>query len=190
MSQTEYVILVDENDQEIGLEEKVEAHRRALRHRAFSIIIFRPGKHDLEVLLQRRAHDKYHCGGLWTNTCCSHPRHKEDVLQAARRRLLEEMGFSTDLYYAGKFHYISRLDSGLTENEIDHVILGAHREDSPAYNPKEVAEVKWFALSAVKEWMAKNSEEFTPWFPRALELALAKKEIIKKAISHSCFSDT
>ena len=127
MTATEYVILVDQTDQEIGIAEKLAAHLENRCHRAFSIFIFRYLNHpeqSPELLLQQRAFDKYHSGGLWTNTCCSHPRPGEAVLAAGERRLQEEFGIPASLRALGWFHYIAKFDNGLTENEVDHVLLG------------------------------------------------------------------
>src|SRR5689334_15327319 len=124
MTATEQVILVDENDNPIGSAEKLAAHEQGgQRHRAFSVFIFRK-RDELEVLLQQRASHKYHCPDLWTNTCCSHPQPGETITQAGERRLQEEMGIATPLTWVGKFHYIAHFDNGLSENEIDHVLVG------------------------------------------------------------------
>ena len=135
----EQVILVDEKDKEIGLEEKIKAHKEGKLHRAFSVFVF---NQKGEMLLQRRALTKYHSGGLWTNTCCSHPRKGEDVDKAASRRLKEEMGFSCGLKEVFSFIYKTGFDNGLMEHEFDHVFVGAY-ESEPKINPEEVAEYKW-----------------------------------------------
>jgi len=117
----ELVVLVDENDNEIGVEEKINAHRKGLLHRAFSIFVFNSKN---ELLLQKRAADKYHSGGLWSNTCCSHPRPGENLKDAAHRRLQEEMGFDCSLREVFSFLYKKSFDNGLTEHELDHVFFG------------------------------------------------------------------
>ena len=117
----ESVILVDEKDNQVGLMPKLEAHQKGLLHRAFSVFIFNS---DYELLLQKRAFSKYHSGGLWTNTCCSHPRDGEDTIDAANRRLYEEMGIETSLRKVFDFIYKAELDNNLTENEFDHVFYG------------------------------------------------------------------
>ena len=115
----EKVILVDENDNQVGLMPKLEAHQKGLLHRAFSIFIFNS---KYELLLQKRASSKYHSGGLWTNTCCSHPREGEDILDAAKRRLFEEMGIETSLRKVHDFIYKAELDNDLTEHEFDQIL--------------------------------------------------------------------
>ena len=138
----EYVILVDENDQEVGQMEKMEAHEKGLLHRAFSVFVF---DKEGNFLLQRRAFEKYHSGGLWTNSCCSHPRSGETTKQAAMRRLEEELGFVVDVEEQFSFIYKSELDKGLTEHELDHVFFATY-EGKIEPNPEEVAEVKYVAL--------------------------------------------
>ena len=130
----EKVILVNNNDTPIGLMEKMEAHEKALLHRAFSVFVF--NKND-ELMLQQRALSKYHSPGLWTNTCCSHPRVDEPVIDAGRRRLMEEMGFDCEIEKIFDFIYKAELDQGLTEHEFDHVLFGRYNEN-PEINPKEV----------------------------------------------------
>ena len=131
---THEVILVDEQDQEIGVMEKMEAHRQGLLHRAFSVFIF---NEKGEMLLQQRSLDKYHSGGLWTNACCSHPRPGEDIQRAAQRRLHEELGFVTSIEEIFDFIYKSPFDNGLTEHEFDHVFIGVY-DDVIEPNQKEV----------------------------------------------------
>ena len=138
----EQVILVDEHDNAIGLMEKMEAHRLAKLHRAFSVFAMNDKN---EILLQRRALHKYHSGGLWTNTCCSHPRDGENVEEAAKRRLMEEMGFTCDVKRIFSFIYKAELDNDLTEHELDHVLI-ARWNDDPNVNPDEVADVGQFPL--------------------------------------------
>jgi isopentenyl-diphosphate delta-isomerase len=156
----EIVVLVDENDKEIGTEEKIEAHREGRLHRAFSIFIFNS---DGEMLLQRRAYSKYHSGGLWTNTCCSHPRMSETTAEAAHRRLKEELGFDCELKELGHFIYKAKLDHGLTEHELDHVFVGSYDGVlKPSKN--EVSEIMWIKTSALRERLRKNPGDFTEWF--------------------------
>ncbi len=156
----EYVILVDEKDQEVGLMEKMEAHEKALLHRAFSVFIF---DEQGRFLLQRRALEKYHSGGLWTNACCSHPRSGETTKEAAIRRLSEELGFTTDVEEQFSFIYKSELDKGLTEHELDHVFFGTYvGEIKP--NPEEVMDTKYVALNELKEDMQSHPEHYTEWF--------------------------
>jgi isopentenyl-diphosphate delta-isomerase len=129
----EKVILVDENDTQVGLMPKLEAHQKGLLHRAFSVFIF---NNNHQLLLQKRAVSKYHSGGLWTNTCCSHPREGEETINAANRRLIEEMGIKTNLRKVFDFIYKAELDNELTENEFDHVFYGLYNED-PIINTEE-----------------------------------------------------
>lgn len=163
----EYVILVDEQDAELGTMEKMEAHRKGVLHRAFSVFVFNA---DNELMLHRRALEKYHSGGLWTNTCCSHPRKGETVEQAAHRRLMEEMGFDCDLEVQFNFIYRSELDNELTEHELDHVVFGRF-DGEPNINLDEVAEWKYMSMDAVRDDIATNPEMYTEWFKIVFEEA-------------------
>ena len=156
----EMVILVDENDKQVGLMPKMEAHEKALLHRAFSVFIFNDKK---ELMLQRRALGKYHSPGLWTNTCCSHQRPGETNIAAGSRRLQEEMGFTTSLTESISFIYKAPFDNGLTEHEYDYILLGEYN-DIPELNPEEVAEWKWRSLEEIKEDMEQNPTIYTAWF--------------------------
>ncbi len=154
------VILVDENDNPIGTMPKMEAHEKAMLHRAFSVFILNAND---EVLLQQRANDKYHSAGLWTNTCCSHPHPGEDTLGAARRRLKEEMGMEVDLQFVFKFMYKAPFDNLLTEHEIDHVFIGKTNQ-LPVINPEEVASYKYMKPEDIKLDMEQNPQSYTVWF--------------------------
>ncbi|WP_346237576.1 isopentenyl-diphosphate Delta-isomerase [Niabella insulamsoli] len=154
------VVLVDERDEALGTMEKMEAHEKALLHRAFSVLLF---NEQNEWLLQRRALDKYHCGGLWTNTCCSHPYPDENTKDAAVRRLQEEMGISCRLEKAFDFIYKASFDNGLTEHEFDHVFIGNFSGD-PQINTQEVADWKYISSEDLKKDMATHPEDYTPWF--------------------------
>ncbi len=156
----EYVILVDEQDHQVGTMEKIEAHEKALLHRAFSVFVFNSKG---ELMLQQRALEKYHSPGLWTNTCCSHQREGETTLEAAHRRLQEEMGFDTELEEKFAFIYKAPFDNGLTEHEYDHVLVGSYDQE-PILNPKEAASWKWIALGDVKKDIDINPDNYTPWF--------------------------
>ncbi|MEJ2881214.1 isopentenyl-diphosphate Delta-isomerase [Pedobacter sp. GR22-6] len=156
---TENVILVDTQDKEIGTMPKLEAHLEGLLHRAFSIFIFNS---QGELLLQQRALDKYHSGGKWTNTCCSHPRPGEDTLTAANRRLREEMGMNAELSHAFSFTYQADLLDGLTENEFDHVYFGIS-DDAPVMNPEEVADYKYLDMSALSNDIENCPDDYTAW---------------------------
>ncbi|MEK9531238.1 MAG: isopentenyl-diphosphate Delta-isomerase [Flavobacteriaceae bacterium] len=156
----EQVILVDTNDQAIGLMPKMEAHEKGVLHRAFSVFILNDKN---QLMLQQRALHKYHSPGLWTNTCCSHQRDGEDNISAGKRRLQEEMGFETELSEVTSFIYKAPFDNGLTEHELDHIMIG-HHNDAPDVNPEEVANWKWMALEAVRDDIMHHPEHYTAWF--------------------------
>lgn len=166
----EKVILVDENDKETGLMEKLEAHKSGLLHRAISVFIFNKKN---ELLLQKRALNKYHSAGLWTNTCCSHPRAGEETKAAAIRRLQEEMGLNTKLKWSFSFHYKATLENGLTENELDHVFIGSH-DAAPVPNPDEVIEWKYVNMEDLKSDINTNPENYTFWFKLILDRVTAQ----------------
>lgn len=173
MTATEYIVLVDAENHAIGTAEKLAAHQLNLLHRAFSVFIFRTTPR-LELLLQQRAHEKYHCGGLWTNTCCSHPRPGETVIAAGERRLQEELGFTTPLKDLGWFQYNAHFTNGLSEHEIDHVLIGKIDESChPNANPNEIAALRWITVEDLKQELATNPKQFTPWLAQALEIASA-----------------
>ncbi|PXY42041.1 isopentenyl-diphosphate delta-isomerase [Flavobacterium cheongpyeongense] len=154
------VILVNKNDEQIGLMPKLEAHEKALLHRAFSVFILNSKN---EIMLQQRAHQKYHSPLLWTNTCCSHQREGESNIEAGSRRLLEEMGFKTELKELFHFIYKAPFDNGLTEHELDHVMIGYYNEN-PQINVEEVENWKWMKIENIKEDIEKQPEIYTVWF--------------------------
>jgi isopentenyl-diphosphate delta-isomerase len=156
----EQVILVNENDEQIGLMPKLEAHEKAVLHRAFSVFVLNDKK---EVMLQQRAHQKYHSPLLWTNTCCSHQRDGETNIQAGTRRLREEMGFETELKELFHFIYKAPFENGLTEHELDHVMIGYY-EGEPLINPEEVEDWKWMSIEAIKMDMLEHPDLYTVWF--------------------------
>jgi isopentenyl-diphosphate delta-isomerase len=156
----ELVILVNEKDEQVGLMPKMEAHEKALLHRAFSVFVFNQKN---QLLLQQRAAHKYHSPLLWANTCCSHQRNGEGNIEAGRRRLMEEMGFVCDLKEVTSFIYKAPFDNGLTEHELDHIMIGHYNED-PVINEDEVARFKWMTLDEVKLDMQKSPELYTAWF--------------------------
>jgi len=163
----EQIILVDELDEEIGAAEKLEAHTGSgLLHRAFSIVLFGP---DGRMLLQQRAAAKYHFGGLWTNACCGHPRPGEELVEAAQRRLGEELGLDTELRPVFSFRYSATDDeSGLTEEELDHVLVGdTLGEFTP--NPDEIEDVRWVDCRDLMRDIDAHPERYTPWFALLLE---------------------
>lgn len=160
IQQPESVILVDEQNNELGLMEKQEAHEKAMLHRAFSVFIFNSTG---ELLLQQRSASKYHSAGLWTNTCCSHPRPGENTIHAAHRRLKEEMGFDCDL--SEKFHFIYKasFDNGLTEHELDFIYTGTF-DGSVHVNPDEVSAYKWLSIPDLVNDLHINPKLYTAWF--------------------------
>ena len=163
----EELILVDETDAEIGFAEKVAAHENGGQlHRAFSIFVFNA---EGQMLLQRRADGKYHFGGRWTNTCCSHPRRGEDLQDAAHKRLQFEMGFDTELRKVGSFIYRAEdPDSGLVEHELDHVFVGQF-DGIPQPNPQEVGDWKWMEVAELCRDLENNPQRYSPWFRPAFE---------------------
>ena len=173
----EFIVLVNKKDEVIGKEEKMICHKEGKLHRAFSVLIFNSKK---EILLQKRALMKYHTPGLWTNTCCSHPRPGEELISAAERRLNEEMGFTTDLKEVFSFHYTSEFDNGLIENEIDHVCIGFFN-DEPVINPEEVDDYQWISLDDLLIDISRNAQKYTPWF--SLILSDDWLEIIRKSVA-------
>lgn len=156
----EQVILVNDKDEPIGLMNKLEAHEKAVLHRAFSVFVLND---ENEVLVQQRAHQKYHSPLLWTNTCCSHQRSGETNIEAGKRRLFEEMGLKTELKELFHFIYKAPFDNGLTEHELDHVMIGYSNEE-PNINLDEVENWKWMKIEAIKEDMIKNPDIYTVWF--------------------------
>ena len=156
----ENVILVDTNDEQIGLMPKLEAHEKAVLHRAFSVFIL---NNKNEIMLQQRAHQKYHSPLLWTNTCCSHQRDGESNIQAGSRRLFEEMGFKTELKELFHFIYKAPFDNGLTEHELDHVMIGYY-DEAPVINSEEVEDWKWMLIEDVKTDIEIHPEIYTVWF--------------------------
>lgn len=160
IDEEEEVVLVDEHDQPLGTHLKLAAHRQALRHRAFSVFLFNDAG---ALLLQARALSKYHCGGLWSNACCGHPRNGELSPTAASRRLREELGIAPPLIEAGRIAYHADLSNGWYENEIVHLFIGRCNEP-PAPDPHEVGDWRWVAPDRLEDEYAANPGAFTPWF--------------------------
>jgi len=156
----EQVILVNERDEKIGLMPKLEAHQKGILHRAFSIFVFNDNN---ELMLQQRALNKYHSPGLWTNTCCSHQRDGETSLEAGKRRMEEEMGFITPLKETDSFIYKAPFDNGLTEHELDHILVGNYN-GVPEINQAEVASWKWMTLEQIQKDIQINPDDYTAWF--------------------------
>lgn len=166
------LILVDGLDRQIGTASKEEAHFKGLLHRAFSVVLVRGGDCGPELLLAQRAEGKYHSGGLWANSCCSHPRAGEEVLGAALRRVPEELGCAvTDLREIASFAYRAVFASGLAEHEYDHVLIGTAAGDLHP-DPREVSSVRWVAAEDVAAELAAHPEHFSAWAPMVLSLAL------------------
>lgn len=163
----EKIAIVNDVDEIIGYEEKMYVHEEAIKHRAFSVIVYnRQG----EMLIQRRNLEKYHSPGLWTNACCSHQLEKDEtILQAAKRRTVEELGIVVDgLEEMGVLSYCASFENGLTENEIDH-IFKVNYDGAIPFNPEEIHEVKWIAMSDLKSWVESSPEDFTVWFKLLIE---------------------
>ncbi len=165
MQTNDYVILVDEQDNEIGVMEKLRAHELGKLHRAFSVFIFNDKK---ELLLQQRAINKYHSGGLWTNTCCSHPSPNETIKDAAIRRLYEEMGMTCDLKIINNFIYKTEFENGLIEHEFDYILTGISNL-TPLINKTEVESYKWQQISEIQNDINLNPNQFTTWFKIAIQ---------------------
>lgn len=173
----EQVILVDDRDRAVGVAEKMHAHRQGLLHRAFSIFVTNARG---ELLLQKRASSKYHSGGLWTNTCCSHPRPEETTEAAASRRLKEEMGFSCELREIFSFTYKAELDNELTEHEFDHVLIGEFN-GKPLLNLQEAEDYRWLSIEALSTDIVVNSDRYTSWLKICFEKFVQYKDTIKKS---------
>jgi isopentenyl-diphosphate delta-isomerase len=154
------VVLVDSNDNEVGRMEKLEAHQKGLLHRAFSVLLF---NQNGDFLIQKRAVNKYHSGGLWSNSCCSHPFPDEDIEIAGKRRLLEEINIDTEVKKIFKFEYRAELDNDLVEHEMDHVMIG-HTEKIGPVNLDEASEMKFISLEDLKRDMNQNPDSYTSWF--------------------------
>jgi len=167
---------VDENDNEVGIAEKMDAHIEPKLHRAFSIFIVNSKG---ELLLQQRAKGKYHCPSLWTNTCCSHPRPGETLERAAHRRLQEEMGFDTALKEVFSFIYKAEFDNGLTEMEYDHVFVGRW-DGQPKVNLEEVAAYEWVPVSELTAKIEEEPDKYTAWFKIALKNPKLQEQLFNK----------
>ncbi|MFA6467026.1 MAG: isopentenyl-diphosphate Delta-isomerase [Patescibacteria group bacterium] len=157
---SEQIILVDEKDNQIGSGEKLAVHQKGQLHRAFSILVFNSRG---QLLIQQRSDSKYHCPGLWANTCCSHPVVGETIDQAAHRRLEDEMGFDCPLEEKGSFIYKVAFDNNLIEHEFDHVLVGYYDGDIKI-NPQEVKDSLWLELASLKKDMSDFPNKYAPWF--------------------------
>jgi len=159
------VVLVDANDNVVGSEDKLRAHQNGQLHRAFSIFVARHHFGKVEVLLQQRAFSKYHCGGMWSNSCCSHPQPGEDLKESALKRLHEELGFSlNDITWVDSHCYKALLVNGLTEHEFDHLYIGWDQAPIIVANPDEIHATKWLSVDEINQAIANESLDFTPWF--------------------------
>ncbi len=174
----EQVVLVDESDNEVGIMEKMEAHRRGLLHRAFSVLIFNSRG---ELLLQKRADTKYHSAGLWTNTCCSHPQPGESFQDAIKRKLLQEMGISVQTEFVFKFLYNVKVDHDLIEHELDHVFVGIH-DGEPTINTREAQDWKLADLPSLRNAIIQHPEQYTSWF----KLIINHPQLSKVLVSPAC----
>ena len=166
----EHVVLVDGEDRALGTLGKLAAHEQGVLHRAFSVFVVRQHAGRTELLLQLRARGKYHFGGLWTNTCCGHPRKDESPVAAGERRLPEEMNFRCTLTPIGSFVYRATADNGLTEHELDHVLLGRHVGEVPPPNADEAERARWVGLRELDAELAREPRAFTPWFAQGYAL--------------------
>ena len=175
--QVEYVILVNNNDQPLGAMEKMEAHEKGVLHRAFSVFVFNSRG---QMLLQKRAGEKYHSPGLWTNTACSHPRTREKTMDAAHRRLKEEMGFDCNLEEVFSFVYKANVGDGLTEHEYDHVFMGTS-DTKPVPDPEEVSDWKYVDMDWLYADVEANPGNYTVWF--VIALAELRKHLEKNKAS-------
>lgn len=171
------VILVNEQDQEQGHLGKLAAHQQGRLHRAFSIFILRQTQDGYQTLLQQRAQEKYHSGGLWTNSCCSHPNPGQSLITAAQTRLLAEFGFTVPLEDIGHFIYQAKLDGGLTEHELDHVLIGFDDGQTPHPDPSEIMAWRWCDISELRQALTIHPKDYTAWLSPAL--ALVEQYIIK-----------
>lgn len=169
------VILVDHDDNPIGVGDKAATHQQGQLHRAFSVFVFNSAG---QMLLQRRARHKYHSGGLWTNACCSHPRPGEATQAAAHRRLQEEMGFDCELEEVFQFTYRAELDNDLIEHEYDHVFVGAYDGD-PIPNPAEVADWKWVDVETLLQGAETNPDRYTYWFKLILDRLVSQLQSVR-----------
>lgn len=171
------VILVDKNDMPIGVMDKLEAHEKGALHRAFSIFLF---NYRGEMLLQKRATEKYHCGGLWSNTCCSHPQPDEKISDNMTQKLMQEMGISAPLQKAFTFLYRSEMANGLIEHELDHIYTGIYTGAS-SVNPEEVEAWSYCSIEKIGLELQRNPEQFTPWFRLLFDPVVNHIQNLKRA---------
>ncbi len=179
----EKIVLVNEQDKIIGEAEKLTAHQEGLLHRAFSVFVYRLNSEcKLELLLQKRQMSKYHSGGLWTNTCCSHPMPGEPLNEAALRRLQQEMGLSLPfLTLLGKFYYHIQFENGLSEHEWDYVFIGQWQGEMISVNPEEAQDFRWETLEQIVQDLKVYPERYTFWFEQALDFVVKNQRDIPQA---------
>jgi isopentenyl-diphosphate delta-isomerase len=173
----EQVIIINENDMQISTAEKIVAHKKGLLHRAFSVFIFRNHHHCNELLLQQRANNKYHCPGLWSNTCCSHPHPGENILISAQQRLNLEMSIQSPLYEVATLHYKAEVGNNLIEHEIDHILIGKYQNDLIQLNSQEVAAYQWFPIQKLRQDIHDDYAIYTPWLQPALDLICSESAL-------------
>jgi diphosphomevalonate decarboxylase len=172
-SKTKQVVLVNEKDVDVGTCEKQAAHIQGKLHRAFSVFVLREYQGRAEILLQQRSSNKYHSADLWSNTCCGHPRAGENIVDAGEKRLREEMGFGVELKEIGQFHYTAKLpESGLIENELDHVLIGFSDLNEFQMNPDEAQDCAWIDVLELHADLQQNPQRYTAWLSQALDLLL------------------
>jgi isopentenyl-diphosphate delta-isomerase len=166
------VILVDQHNRPIGAADKLDAHIKGLPHRAFSIFIFQHTPQGTSLLLQKRCQSKYHSGGLWSNTCCSHPHPQEDFIACAQTRLQFEMGFRVPLKKVGLLHYIASCDNGLTENEWDYILTGYYHGQPISPHPDEVEDFCFEDIQILQKKITSLPEQYTAWLPKIIKTAV------------------
>jgi isopentenyl-diphosphate Delta-isomerase len=171
------VIIVNENDIQISTAEKIVAHKKGLLHRAFSVFIFRNHLRGIELLLQQRAKNKYHCPGLWSNTCCSHPQPGENILISAQQRLNLEMSIQAPLHEVATLHYKADVGNNLIEHEIDHILIGKYQNDLIQPNSQEIAAYQWFPIEKLRQNIHDNYTIYTPWLQPALDIICSEKAL-------------
>ena len=172
-AKNDQLILVDGLDRQTGVASKWQAHTEGLLHRAFSVVLVRATPDGTQLLLSRRSQKKYHSGGLWANSCCSHPRDGEDLPNAAHRRLNEELGCgATDLHEIGAFAYRAVFPQGLCEHEYDHILVG-RVEGTVQPNPDEVDAVRWVGIDELAAELSECPDHFAAWAPMVLSMSMA-----------------
>ena len=173
----EQVILVDRDDNQIGQVEKLYAHKHCLLHRAFSIFIYRFNGDKAEYLIHKRNRNKYHSGGLWTNSCCSHPRPLENLLDATSRRLKEEIGIRAKLDKIGSYYYKAKLGEEIFEHEIDHIFIGQWLGDKIEANPEEIEDIAWKTAAEIDTELKHSPKTFTTWFKPVFDLVKEHRQL-------------